>query len=297
MSKAPRPSKAEKEAAKAARKTERDEEKARKAEVKRLAAEEAAAEKRRIAEERERTKHNEKNMNAAERQALFITHNTMWSRLADEQKSLDKKKDEAVKAAKNDGFSKKMLDVALKMDDPEKDAKLRAEVRALLQVAAWKGAPIDTRFDLFGGATPPKDQATVTDQAYAEGRTASAHNQPRRVPVQYPAPGEAFNAWLAGYDDHQRELMGGIKQKPDAEDLRPPELRAKEAERAESEKLGPDQVKSGTPVRRSDYESGLADLGEKARKIITDAGGTPPGPGGESSSEALKRQQGIADEE
>lgn len=273
-------SKAERDAEKVRKVEEKKAEKERKAEEKRLAAEEKkeeATRKKRLA-----AGDNSDKMSEAERQQLFLKHNDTWLRLADELKSVKKKQDDAVAAAKNDGFTKKQLERALEMDDPKKDAKIHREVRELLQVAFWKGSPIKTG-DLFGAATP-EPEATVTDQAYAEGRTASAHGQPRRVPVKYPAPGEAFNAWLAGFDDHQRELQGGVGRGAAG--------------------APPAPVTSGTPVKRSDYEKSLKEgLGGGAgaggvKDIIEKAGGTPAAdPPGESTSERLRREQGIQDDE
>lgn len=295
----PKPSKAEREQAKADKQRAREEEKARKDEVKRLAKEEAEADKKRKAEERERAKHNEKQMNAAERQQLFLGHADHWSRIEAEVRAAIKKREEVEKLAKEDGFTKKMLVAADKFEDPKRHAKLVTEARTLAQVAIWKGAPLNFQLDMFG-ERQPKTQAQVTDQAYAEGQAASASGQQRRVPVQYPAPGEAFNAWLAGFDDHQKELGGalGSGKTPaagDERDLRPPDLRDKEVQRAAeggggASKLGPDEVQSGTPVARSDYEKGLSKIGDRTREIIEGAGGRP------SSSPGLAREQGIEDE-
>lgn len=267
-------SKADLAAERAAKAQEKNEERERKAEEKRLAAEERkeeAARKKRLA-----AGNNSDQMSPAERQELFLKHDNIWQRLANEAKAVKKKQDDAVAAAKNDGFTKKMLEAGRSMDDPKTDARIHKEVRELLQVAAWKGSPIKTG-DLFGAAEA-EPQAAVTDQAYAEGRNASAHGQPRRVPVKFPPPGEAFNAFLAGYDDHQKELLGSVGRGPTAP-----------------------APTSGTPMKRSEYEAAKAGGGpaQGARDIIHQAGGTPPTdpPAEESASDKLKREQGIGDED
>lgn len=265
-------------------------------EVKRLAAEDKA----RKAAERARLKtgDNSKEMPDAERQTLFLTHVDMRKRLDAEQKTLDKKKDEAKAAAKNDGFTKKMLDFAVDGDDAKKDARIRREVQELMQVAQWMGSPINTQFNLFGAA-PPKSQEVVVDQAHAEGRAASAEGRPRHVPVHYPPGTDAFNAWLDAFDTHQRELHGHVgRGRNHFSDANRETIadgdRMTRGEKPPGEKSG-DKIPaptSGTAVTRSEYEKGLAGLGEQTKRIITDAGGTPPA----SSSGDLGKEQGIPED-
>lgn len=298
MTKAPsgRPTKAQRDETKAAQQKAKAEEKARKDEIKRLAREEG----KKSAPERS-TGDNAKNMNNAERQELFLKHADHWGRIEKEVRAWIKKREDIEKLAKEDGFTKKALVASAKIDDPRKHAKLVAEMRMIAQVAIWKGAPLNFQMDMFG-KPEPKSEVQVTDQAYAEGRNTSATGQPRRVPVQYPPPGESFNAWLSGFDDHQKELQGtlgrGTASADDDHDVRPTALREKEAERAaEGAKPAPT---SGVPTTRAEYEAskkggggklGLEGLGAATNKIIQDAGGKPS-----SSSSGLASDQGIPEE-
>lgn len=194
---------------------------AEKEQIKNQAAEAKAAEKaekKRLADEEKRGRaavterqpdpgDNSQNMNGAERQQLFVQHADHWSRCEKDVRAAIKRREEVEKIAKEDGFPKKTLVAAAKFEDPKKHAKLKAEMRMIAQVAVWMGAPLNFQFNMFGEPdNAPMTDGQVTDKAYAEGKAASASNQSRRVPVHYPPGSEAFNAWLSGFDDHQKEL-------------------------------------------------------------------------------------------
>lgn len=287
--------KAEKDAARIRRAEEKarlkQEKEAARKEAKQLADEDKA----RKAQEKARLKAggNSSEMPDAERQKLFLTHVDMRKRLDAEKKSLDKKFEEALAAAVNDGFSKRMLNFAIDGEDPKKDVKIRREVQELMQVALWMGSPLNTQFNLFGPADP-KTNVMVVDQAHAEGRAASAEGRPRHVPVQYPPGTEAFNAWLDGFDGHQRELhahIGRGNRPPDQGGDKTAEKPAEKPAGNATDKIKPEDATSGTPMTRSKYEESLQGLGAQTKKIIEEAGGTPA-----SSSDDLAKDQGISED-
>ena len=126
----------------------------------------------------------------------------------------------AVKAlfeqAKNEGVSKKDIDLALKLDiklhDPEKhDAnvdKAEREIERILRVARWMRVEVGTQFELFGAT-----KETKQERLFEDGRVAALNDQPAKPPAHLAQ--KDAQVWLdghaAGRTALNTERAGGFK--------------------------------------------------------------------------------------
>lgn len=135
----------------------------------------------------------------------FLHHNTKVIGLRAKADAARTLLNEAYTDAKSDGFAKKKFDIARFLSSPKTEHKVKAEVAERLQVARWMGHPLGAQMDMFN----EPDRTPVVDRAYDAGKQASMENR-QRTPPHDPST-DAYRAWMAGYDDHQRELHGGFK--------------------------------------------------------------------------------------
>src|ERR1700685_3362868 len=146
-------------------------------------------------------------MTASEKQASFLQHRESWNQVQAKVKVAKKLEADVVAALKSDGFTKKQMEIADSLATTKGEAKITAEVGERLQVARWIGHSLGAQMDLFG----EPDRTPSVEIAYEEGRRASMTNQKRKPDNHYSPDTEQYRAWFAGYDSHQRELVGGMK--------------------------------------------------------------------------------------
>lgn len=146
-----------------------------------------------------------------EEQALFLNHRTAWSGLEAKRKVFKKFEDEVKAALKNDGFTIKMMKIADDLTTVKGEAKIEAEVEERLKVARWIGHPLGAQMDLF----EQPDRTPSVDRAYEEGKRTSMEN--KRAKPSYAPETEQYRSFMAGYHDHQRELVGGMKAPEDVD--------------------------------------------------------------------------------
>jgi len=104
--------------------------------------------------------------------------------------------------AKNDGYKKRQFQLARDFEDVKGEARINALMDDTLRVARWIGHPLGAQLDLFR-------ETPAVPFPRESGRLASMSNKPRKPEI---APNtEAYEQWMEGYDEHQRELMEGFK--------------------------------------------------------------------------------------
>jgi hypothetical protein len=150
-----------------------------------------------------------KELTADEKQELFLHHRGVWNGAQAKVKAAKKILDDAIADLKSDGFTRKQMEIADSLGDVAGEKKIKAEVRERLQVAQWLGHAMGNQLDLFD----EPDRTPIVDRAYQDGKRASMQNKPRKPP--HAPETEASTAWFAGYDNHQRELVGGLKAPDD----------------------------------------------------------------------------------
>ena len=140
-----------------------------------------------------------------ERRQLFASHRSSWNGWMAKSKALKELEKDVKAALKSDGFTVKQMQIADDLADVKGEAKVKAEVDDRLRVARWVGHPLGAQLDLF----EQPDRTPITDRAYEEGRQCSIDNKPAKP--KYAPETEAYGSYMAGYHDHQREIVGGMK--------------------------------------------------------------------------------------
>lgn len=136
----------------------------------------------------------------------FLQHRGVWNQLTAKQKLLDKQWKDAKAALKADGHKVVQMQIADALSGSAKqEAKVYGEVEDRLKVARYIGHKLGAQYDLF--AQP--DRTPAVDVAYDSGKQASMENEPKKPPYDPSTP--QYNAWMGGYDDHQKTLMAGFK--------------------------------------------------------------------------------------
>lgn len=162
-----------------------------------------------------------------EKRASFLHFNQQITGLRAKMNAAKKLLDDAYTEAKAAGFAKKKFEIAASLGDVKGELKIKSEVRDRLEVARWLGHPLGAQMDLFD----EPDRTPIVDRAYEEGKTDSMSGKPRNPAAKYSPDTDAWRAYCAGFDDHQRELHGGFKKL----DQRPDEIENQVAKRADRE--------------------------------------------------------------
>lgn len=123
------------------------------------------------------------------------------------------------------GFTVAQIEVAILLDTPEGETKIRNQIAANIRAARWMGSSVGTQFT-FDLDTP--DRTPSVDRAKDEGVRASMEGASRQPPAHYHPGTPQYGAWFTGYDEHQTaRIRGGIKAPADA---RPRHLQRRDAE-------------------------------------------------------------------
>jgi len=142
-----------------------------------------------------------------EKRQLFLSHRSSWAEYRAKVAAAEEFGKDVKAALKSDGFSVKDMQIADALVND--DTKVVAEVRNRLEIASWLGHPMGHQLEMFD----EPDRTPVTDRAYDDGKMASMSDKQRKPP--HSPETEAYRAWMAGYDDHQRELVGGMRAPAD----------------------------------------------------------------------------------
>lgn len=125
------------------------------------------------------------------------------------------------------GITVDQVKFMIECDTPEGEAAARALIAQQLQAAQWNNSKLGDQLGLF----LEPDRTPSVDVAYDAGKFDSASNRPRKP--NYDPSTEQYRSYMAGYDDHQRQLSGGFKAPGvDAHDLSKPQESAGEQQPA-----------------------------------------------------------------
>lgn len=144
-------------------------------------------------------------LTADEQRQLFLSHRTSWNGWKAKLAVVEKIERDVKAALKADGFTVKQMQIADQLLSVKGEAKVTGEVEDRLKVALWTGHPMGAQLDLFR----QPDRTPSTDRAYDAGKMCSMENKPAKPPYDPSTP--QYERFMAGYHDHQRELVGGLK--------------------------------------------------------------------------------------
>jgi hypothetical protein len=145
-------------------------------------------------------------LTADEERELFATHRSAWNGWQAKLKQIEKTGKDVKAALKSDGFTIAQMKIADQLAND--DTKVKAEVENRLKVARWLGHPMGAQLDMFA------DRVPISDRAFEEGKQASIEDRPAKP--GYDPDTEAYRNYMAGYHEHQREIVGGMKAAGDA---------------------------------------------------------------------------------
>lgn len=145
----------------------------------------------------------------ADMQNLFLSHR---GKILAQQAKVDAEKtklDDIFATARGDGFTKKMFDCAAQLATTKGESAVKGDLEMRLTVASYIGHGLANQLDLFvhgaAGAKTTSAERSV-DQAYADGKAASAGNQAAKPDA---APGTPmYDAYMQGFHDHGTAGLG-----------------------------------------------------------------------------------------
>lgn len=140
-----------------------------------------------------------------EKRELFASHRTAWNGWKAKLAVVKAQEREMKEALKNDGFTVKEMQIADLLIEVHGEAKVKSEIEERLRVARWIGHPLGAQLDMF--AQP--DRMPAVERAYEEGKTCSIEGRTARPDYDPSTP--QYRSFMAGYHDHQRELIGGMR--------------------------------------------------------------------------------------
>lgn len=141
------------------------------------------------------------------KRASFLNHRPSWMAAMSKLKAAQAVLNEVVSALKEDGHTKKEMQIAdLLAGDRKMELRVITDIATKQRVAQYMGHWLGNQRDLF-----EQDQAAAPNP-YEEGKTACLEGQRASPPKDYVA-GSPFHArWLMGYHDAQEvKVRKGIK--------------------------------------------------------------------------------------
>jgi len=192
-----------------------------------------------------------------EAKALFLNHLTKVKAQREKLASATADLRNIYKSAKaQGGFEKTDFDHAVELETAEKEAKARAKIARQLTIARYMGSDLGAQLELF----LEPDRTPAADRAYHEGQTVSMEGGTPRP--DYAPETEQYRQFMAGYNDDQARIAGGIKKTDAQVEIEEDEKATKtkkaaikkqqDADAKEFEK--PKEVPtSGTPMTRAEF--------------------------------------------
>lgn len=143
---------------------------------------------------------------ADELRAGFLQHLRVLNAAQAKVEAANKILSDAKKALKADGYLVAHYAVVCNTKTGNGNKKIDTTLRAHREALEWIGDPRGRQL-AFAFDTP--DRTPSVDTAFDAGKQASMENQSRKPP--HAPQTEQYDAWMKGYDAHQRELAGGFK--------------------------------------------------------------------------------------
>jgi ribosome modulation factor len=139
--------------------------------------------------------------------ALFLNDKERYAKAVERQKKAAKEVREISKTIKEDGFSLRQIQLAIRLETPEGEAEFRSLVANDLLAAQYAGAQIGSQLQLF---LEDVDRTPLSERAFNEGVQASLAAKSANPP--YDPSTEAHSRWLDGYHSTtEKTIKAGIK--------------------------------------------------------------------------------------
>lgn len=177
-------------------------------------------------------------------QGLTRQHAQKRAKLLETEKKAKADRMNFDKVIKSDLGPKGLSDIKLleKLETPEGEAEIKAEIDRQIRVARWAGLSVGTQASLFG-----EDRRPIEERAAEDGKRAGLAGKDCDPP--HAAGTEAREAWIANWHEGQAVLATGFKQKePEAAVIK-----------SDKKKTGPDEFDAsadgGAPTSEGDPEN------------------------------------------
>jgi hypothetical protein len=143
----------------------------------------------------------------AEQRAIFLSDKDKYASAVERQKKAAKAVSEIKKTIKEDGFTIRQIEVAIKLETPEGEAEFRSLMANDLLAAQYAGAAIGSQLQLF---LDDKDRTPLADRAFEDGVQAAMAGKQAKPP--YDPSTEAFSRFLDGFHSVTENMVkAGIK--------------------------------------------------------------------------------------
>lgn len=148
-----------------------------------------------------------------DRQNLARVHRDKFIRLKAAKTTADRNMRALEKLIKEDGFTKKQIQIMAQLETPEGEAAVKLLVSQTLEAARWQGSEIGNQLDLF----MEPDRTPAVDRAYEEGVQDCMDGKSANPGYEPSLP--QYARYMEGYhDETERRVKKGFKVKePEAE--------------------------------------------------------------------------------
>lgn len=187
--------------------------------------------------------------------ALFFQHKNAIIALKEKLASVNGSLRSAYKQAKAEGFTKKEIDFAIKLEDDEDDS-IQKERQRQNQIARWLGVPLGTQTEL----DLEPDRRSVEEKAAAEGKKAGMNGETLNPPYDPGTPG--YESFVEAWHQGQAAIFSVQKMKSDTELLRPEsedEGQSDDFDDAANGDFGSDDYEAGEEVAVMSEEDATAE--------------------------------------
>lgn len=193
-----------------------------------------------------------------QQRALGFLHKGKYEKALADKKAAAAAFLNCTKIAKADGVSVDDIKLLIRLDTPEGEASLRAELNRQLEVARWAGSEIGTQFSLLD----EPDRSPLEDRAFEEGKRAGMKGESLNSPYEGAAGAAYAEGWHIG-----QEALFSIQGLSEARE-------AAEAAAADSEPGDEGEEAAPRPrgrPRLSDEEKAARKAAKKAKSVVPSA--------------------------
>lgn len=157
--------------------------------------------------------HNSGELTDEQRQKLHLQHKGKYEKTLKAKKAADTDFRNACKLAKSELGDHAVLQIklAIAMDSPEGESKIKERLEAEVQVLRWNGLPIGHQDELFG-----EDRTPSVEKAFNAGKAAGMAGEHCKPP--YDASTPQGQEWIKGHHAGQSVHLNNFKQKVDGDD-------------------------------------------------------------------------------
>lgn len=133
--------------------------------------------------------------------ALFFNHKSQYEKALEAKKKADATLKVVCKQIKAEGTKLDDIKTAIRLEEPEGEAELRAQIEREIRVARWVGLPLGTQLSLLDEI----DRTPIDERAFEEGKRAGLKGQVASPPSSYA--GDTMQKWMDGWSAGQAVLF------------------------------------------------------------------------------------------